>query len=53
MGRVVPELGIETIREVILGNYRIIYRIQEDEVQVITIHHGAQLLNVGKIEGEA
>jgi addiction module RelE/StbE family toxin len=52
LGRIVPELENETIREIILGNYRIIYRIQEDDVQVITIHHGARLLNVGKIEGE-
>lgn len=52
LGRIVPELENETIREIILGNYRIIYRIQEDEVQVVTIHHGARLLNVGKIEGE-
>ena len=53
LGRILPELGIENIREIILGAYRIIYRIQEDEVQVVTIHHGARLLNVGKIEGEA
>lgn len=51
LGRIVPELGIETIREIILGNYRIIYRIREEEVQVVTIHHGARLLDVGKIEG--
>ena len=53
LGRIVPELAIETIREVILGNYRIIYRIRQDEVQVVTIHHGARLLDVGKIESGA
>lgn len=53
LGRIVPELEIETIREIILGNHRIIYRIREDEVQVVTIHHGARLLKVGKIESEA
>lgn len=53
LGRIVPELEIETIREIILGNYRIIYRIREEEVQVVTIHHAARLLDVGKIEGDA
>ena len=49
MGRIVPELEIETIREIILGNDRIIYRIQENKVQVATIDHGARLLHVGKM----
>ena len=53
LGRIVPELEIETIREIILGNYRIIYRIREEQVQVVTVHHGARLLDVGKIEGGA
>ena len=52
-GRIVPELDIETLREIILGNYRLIYRIREDQVQIVTVHHGAQLLDVGKIEGGA
>lgn len=53
LGRIVPELEIENIREILLGNYRIIYRIQGDEVQVVTVQHGARLLDVGRIEGEA
>ncbi|MEK6709917.1 MAG: type II toxin-antitoxin system RelE/ParE family toxin [Nitrospinota bacterium] len=31
-GRIVPELGIENIREIILGSHRLIYRPKEDEV---------------------
>jgi len=49
-GRTVPELDREDIRETILGNYRLIYRILEDEVQIITVHHGARLLDAGKVE---
>jgi addiction module RelE/StbE family toxin len=49
MGRIVPELEIESVREVILGSYRIIYRIREGEIQVVTVHHGARLLDVDKI----
>ena len=42
-GRVVPELGDESIREVIHGNYRIVYRLRQDVVEVATVFHGARL----------
>ena len=50
LGRVVPELQVENIRELILGSYRVIYRIQTVEVQVLTVHHAARLLDRDKIE---
>jgi plasmid stabilization system protein ParE len=43
-GRVVPEFGKEDIRELIVGNYRIIYRIQMDFVGIARIHHSSRLL---------
>ena len=44
-GRVVPEYGEENLRELILGNYRIIYRIVDpDRIDIITVHHSARLL---------
>ena len=52
-GGIVPELDIANIRQIILGNYRLIYRIREDQVEILTVHHGARLLDVGKIEGGA
>ena len=40
IGRVVPELDKIEVRELIEGNYRIIYRIKTtDLVEIITIHH--------------
>src|SRR4051812_16363164 len=36
-GRMVPELGLENIREVLLRTYRIVYRIEGSEVQVLTV----------------
>ncbi len=30
LGKMVPEFGIESIRELIEGNYRIVYRINND-----------------------
>lgn len=45
LGRVVPEIENEKIRELILGNYRIIYRLSSDKtVEVLTIHHSSRLL---------
>ena len=44
-GRVVPELGKESIREVLFGDYRIVYRLLPDEVQILTIRHGQQILS--------
>lgn len=41
-GRVVPELGDESIREVVHGNYRIVYRLRHDIVEIATVFHGAR-----------
>ncbi len=42
-GRVVPELNEHSVREIILGNYRIVYRIQYTTVEILTIYHSARL----------
>jgi toxin ParE1/3/4 len=51
-GRVVPESNQEAIREIFHGNYRIVYRVRKDEVQVLTIHHSARLFDVSMIEAD-
>ena len=48
MGRVVPEITEPTFREIILGNYRIIYRIHAELVEILTVYHGARLLDPTK-----
>lgn len=48
-GRVVPELQDETIREVILSSYRIVYRVTADVVQVLTVFHASR--QFGRLEG--
>lgn len=46
LGRIVPEFEDETIRELIKGNYRIIYRkVTVFRIDIITVHHCARLLN--------
>jgi len=42
-GRVIPEIESEQIRELIEGNYRIIYKvISKAQVDILTIHHSAR-----------
>ena len=36
-GRAVPEIGDRNVREFIVGNYRIVYRIEGDEIRVLTV----------------
>jgi addiction module RelE/StbE family toxin len=43
-GRMVPEYEAPDIREVIENPYRIIYRIKVDQIDVLAVVHGAQLL---------
>ncbi len=45
-GRVVPEIGNDAVREVIHGNYRIVYRVQPDLVEIVTVFHGARLFRL-------
>jgi len=49
IGRVVPEIGDEQFRELIYGNYRIVYRIEKKQVSILTIRHGKQILPIEEI----
>ncbi|MCK4504016.1 MAG: type II toxin-antitoxin system RelE/ParE family toxin [Candidatus Aegiribacteria sp.] len=44
IGRVVPEYNDPNLRERIYGNYRIVYRLKDDVVEIAAICHGAQRL---------
>jgi toxin ParE1/3/4 len=45
-GKMVPEFTLPELRELIEGNYRIIYRIVSDErIDILTIHHSSRLLS--------
>jgi toxin ParE1/3/4 len=44
-GRIVPELNKEYLRELIQGNYRIIYKlISLKRIDILTVHHSNRLL---------
>ncbi len=49
IGRVVPEMANPDIREVILGNYRIVYRLQGYFVEILTVYHSARLFDPSKL----
>ena len=44
-GEVVPEFGREEIREVLRGDYRLIYRVSDGRVDILTVFHGARILD--------
>lgn len=41
-GRVVPEKDDNEIRELIEGNYRIVYRLQKENITILRIHNAAR-----------
>lgn len=46
-GRIVPEKNEENIRELIEGNYRIIYEIvSPNQINILTIYHSARNLKL-------
>jgi len=45
-GRIAPEFNQKDIREVFLGNYRIVYRVGDDGILILTVFEGHQLLNL-------
>lgn len=50
LGRIVPETKRKDVRELLSGNYRIIYRIEKTSIFILTIRHGKQILPVDEIE---
>ena len=49
LGRVVPEVGDEDIRELFVFQYRIIYEIKCNEIHILTVLHGKRLLDKDQI----
>jgi toxin ParE1/3/4 len=39
LGRTVPEIRQEQYREIIYGNYRVVYRVSETFISILTIRH--------------
>lgn len=52
IGRIVPEIGHERIRERFVYSYRLVYRINSSSIQIIAVIHGKRLLEsiAGRID---
>lgn len=51
MGKIVQEINKPNIRELVFGNYRIIYLIvSSKQIDILTIHHSAKDLTRRKIK---
>ncbi len=50
IGRIVPEISDNKFRELIYGNYRIIYRMEIKQISILTIRHGKQILPIDEIK---
>lgn len=44
-GRVVPEIDRDDIREIVHASHRVIYRVLDREVRIMTVRHAARLLD--------
>jgi plasmid stabilization system protein ParE len=43
-GRIVPEVGVQRIRELIFGAYRVMYSVR-GKVEILTVRRGSQMLD--------
>lgn len=44
MGRAVPEIADDLLRERFVFSYRVIYRIEPDQILIVAVIHGSRLL---------
>jgi plasmid stabilization system protein ParE len=44
IGRVVPELGDNSIRERFVYSYRLIYRVENERILIVAVIHGRRLI---------
>lgn len=49
-GRIVPELSIDRIREIIHKNYRLVYVIKKNSITIISVFESHKLLSKDDIE---
>ena len=50
-GRIVPEIGLPEFREVVYRkSYRVIYRVEQNRVSILTVRNFAQRLDLSELE---
>jgi len=49
-GRIVPEINKNEIREIVNGNYRVIYKVKEKEILVLIVKSYRQILKENEVK---
>lgn len=52
LGRAVPELPASEFRELIEKQYRIVYRVREKTIEIVTVFEGYREFPMGDVGGE-
>ena len=52
LGRLVPEIGLEEYRQIVYGNYRVVYRISASTVVILTVRHVSRLVDLNELKPE-
>ncbi len=48
-GRIVPEFSIPSLRELIYKNYRIVYKIKEESLEILTVFEAHRLIRINEL----
>ncbi len=51
-GRIVPEFNHENIRELLIGNYRLVYRVKPTSIENLTVFEGHRQLKKKDIKSK-
>ena len=49
IGRIVPEISIPEIREIIVKKYRIVYKIKKDKIEILTVFESHRLIRIDEL----
>ncbi len=48
-GRIVPEFSIPVLKELIYKNYRIVYKIKRDSLEILTVFESHRLIRINEV----
>lgn len=49
-GRIVPEFKQENIRELLIENYRLVYRVKASKIEILTVFEGHRQIRKNEIQ---
>ena len=52
-GRIVPEVGRSEVRELLYEGYRVVYRVDEKHVSILTVRHQRRRFSSAILESES